>query len=107
MGRPIGSRNKQRAFSAALQVAVHGRPLCLRRIAERLLDGAEQGDLSYIRELADRLDGRPAQAIEYGDVPIRELTDAQLYEIASGGLDRDEGVPKALPAPTKPNRYPG
>ena len=102
MGRPIGSPNKQKAFNDALRVAVRGRPLCLRRVADKLIDGAEQGDLAYIRELADRLDGRPAQAIEHGHVPITELTDAQLYEIAAGAL-RDEGdlLPKALPPPRK------
>ena len=30
------------------------------------------------REIADRLDGKPAQAIERGDAPIERLTDNQL-----------------------------
>lgn len=33
----------------------------LRRIAEKLLDKAEEGDLVAIKEMGDRLDGKPAQ----------------------------------------------
>jgi hypothetical protein len=47
---------------------------------------AEEGDLAAIRELADRLDGKPAQVIDRRDASVDELTDAQLHLIASGGL---------------------
>lgn len=33
----------------------------LRALAEKLIDRAEQGDISALKELGDRLDGRPAQ----------------------------------------------
>lgn len=36
----------------------------LRRIAEKLLDKAEEGDLAAIKELGDRLDGKAAQSVE-------------------------------------------
>lgn len=36
----------------------------LRRIAEALLAKAEEGDLAAIKELGDRLDGKPAQTIQ-------------------------------------------
>jgi hypothetical protein len=36
----------------------------LRRIAEALLSKAEEGDMSAIKEMGDRLDGKPAQAVE-------------------------------------------
>ena len=39
-----------------------------------------------IRDLADRLDGKPAQAIERSDVMVEMLTDAELLLIAAGGL---------------------
>jgi hypothetical protein len=58
-------------------------------------------DLQSIREIADRLDGKAPQAIECGDVPIERLTDAQLYEIASGGLRDRDMIPKALPPPRR------
>ena len=35
----------------------------LRRIAEKLIDKAEEGDLAAIKELGDRVDGRAAQQI--------------------------------------------
>jgi len=80
VGRPLGSPNKQKPFRDALNIALRSRPLALRRIADRLLDSAEQGDLPAAREIIDRLDGRPAQSVEYGHLPVAELTDSQLYE---------------------------
>lgn len=101
MGRPIGSMNREKPFEDALRMALRQRPQALRRIADRLLDKGEEGDLQSIREIVDRLDGKAPQAIECGEVPIERLTDAQLYEIAAGGLrDRDK-IPKALPPPRK------
>jgi hypothetical protein len=38
-----------------------------------------------IREIADRLDGRPAQAIERGDIPVEVLSDPELFAIIRGG----------------------
>ena len=86
MGRPIGSVNREKPFNDALRIALRSHPLRLRRIAEKLTEKAEEGDLAAIRELADRLDGKPAQVIDRRDVHIEELTDAELHLIASGGL---------------------
>jgi len=99
MGRPIGSVNKQRPFNEALRVALRSRPLALRRVADRLLDAAENGELAYIRKLADRLDGKAPQMIDHGDLPITQLSDSQLNEIAG----RTNGIepPRALPPPNK------
>jgi len=101
VGRPLGSPNKQKPFREALSIALHSRPLALRRIADRLLDSAEQGDLHAAREVIDRLDGRPVQSVDYGDAPIRELTDSQLHQIAGRGLAEKYQELKALPAPRK------
>ena len=92
MGRPIGSSNREKPFNDALRIALRGDPLRLRRIAEKLATLAEEGDLAAIRELADRLDGKPAQVIDRRDALIEELTDAELHLIASGGL----AVPQKL-----------
>jgi hypothetical protein len=92
--------NKQKPFRDALNIAVRSRPLALRRIADQLLDQAEAGDLAAAREVADRLDGKPAQAVDYGELTVKQLTDSQLLEIASGGLSEKE--PLALPPPLKP-----
>jgi ribosomal protein L17 len=81
-------------------MALRARPYSLRRIADKLLDKGEQGDLAAAREVIDRTDGRAVQSVEYGDAPAMELTDSQLYEIAGRGLaERDHLVLKALPPP--------
>ncbi|QOZ71731.1 hypothetical protein [Bradyrhizobium arachidis] len=85
MGRPLGSPNREKPFQDALRIALRNRPLALRRVADQLLDKAEQGNLAYIRELVDRLDGKPVQVVDRRDVPIEELSDAELYRIAAGG----------------------
>src|SRR5262245_30827070 len=100
MGRPIGSVNREKPFNEALRIALRGDPLRLRRIAEKLATLAEEGDLSAIRELADRLDGKPAQMIDRRDALVDELSDIDLHLIASGGSH----VPKEvllIPPPTK------
>ena len=86
MGRPIGSVNREKPFNDALRIALRSRPLALRRIADQLLDKAEQGNLAYIHELVDRLDGKASQVIDRRDGTADELSDAELYLIARGGL---------------------
>ena len=88
MGRPIGSQNKEKPFADALRIALRNRPLALRRVADQLLDKAEQGNLAYIHELIDRLDGRPVQVFDQQDVPIEKLSTEELYRIAAGGSRR-------------------
>jgi hypothetical protein len=78
--------SEDRGDPDALRIALRGDPLRLRRIAEKLATLAEEGDLAAIRELADRLDGKPAQVIDRRDAPIEELSDSELHLIASGGL---------------------
>ena len=94
MGRPIGSLNREKPFNDALRVALKRDPRRLPRIAEKLAEKAEEGDLAAIREIADRLDGKPTQVIDRRDVPIRELSDAELHLIASQELE-----PKVLLLP--------
>jgi hypothetical protein len=86
MGRPIGSVNRQKPFTDMLRLALlSGGGRRLRVIADKLAEKAEQGDIQAIREIADRLDGRPMQAIERGDVPVEAMTDQQLMTIIRGG----------------------
>ena len=95
MGRPVGSINRERPFNEALRIALCQRPHSLRRVADRLIDKAEEGDLPSIRELIDRLDGRTVQQVDCGPIEIEQLTNTQLHAIASG-VD-----PLALPPPDK------
>ncbi|WP_148203757.1 hypothetical protein [Nitrobacter winogradskyi] len=87
MGRPIGSVNREKPVSDLLRVAVlSGGGRRLRVILEKLIDKAEQGDLQAIREIMDRLDGKPVQAIERSDArPLRQMSDRELFEIIQGG----------------------
>ena len=62
-------------------------------------------DLPSIRELVDRLDSRPAQTIDRHDVLVTELSDGELYLIASGARARHEPEMEVLPpAPLKDSR---
>lgn len=72
MARPAGSPNKDKPFRDALrmELAALGEddPKTLRRLARKLLETASKDDgLAAIKEVADRLDGKPAQAIENGE----------------------------------------
>ena len=80
-GRPLGSQNKDKPFRAALvrllQLA-DGNPARLDEIAAVLIAQASTGEIQAIREIADRLDGRPAQAVEIDDVNAYR-TPEQIY----------------------------
>ncbi len=65
-GNPNGAR-KPRAFEAELRMALKAVDATdrdgLRRVADRLIEKAIEGDVSAIREIADRIDGKVPQAI--------------------------------------------
>ncbi len=61
----------------------------LRAIARKLIALAESGDMQAIKELGDRTDGKPAQAIIGGDeddAPINVTLDAERFTRAIAGL---------------------
>jgi hypothetical protein len=109
-GRPPGSPNvrSERPFGEALRIEIAAAGTdqrALRAIARNLLDLAqrpEQSALAAIREIADRLDGKPKQEAEITmrQAIARELTDDDLAAIAVGG-DRDLVEPESKPDPTK------
>ena len=43
-----------------------------------MIEMAEGGDLQAIKEIGDRLDGKCAQTIERGDVPLEMRSDSEL-----------------------------
>jgi len=84
-------RQRKREWTAALREAIAANPGCLREIADKLILAAKAGDTFAIREIGDRLDGKPCQAVEVSsadDVPTMRysLTLAQLQDIAAGIL---------------------
>ncbi len=80
-GRPQGAQNKDKPFRDALRLELaaltEDDPRTLRRLARKLLETAAKDDgLPAIKEVADRLDGKPAQAVIGGeeDDPAITLT---------------------------------
>lgn len=70
MGAPVGNQNaaKAKMWRAAIERALDAkgagdRLAALNELATKLLERCEEGDLGALRELGDRLDGKPAQAI--------------------------------------------
>ena len=66
-GAPVGnnnsSRNNRLWTDTIRRIAVQSDGKRLRAIAEALYDKAEQGDIAAIKEIGDRLEGKPAQTI--------------------------------------------
>lgn len=61
-GNRLGARAKVFEHELRKEIA-QGDPERLRRIAIKLLERAEEGDLFAIREVADRLDGKATQTV--------------------------------------------
>ena len=106
MGRPIGSVNRQKPFNDVLLMTLRSNPLALRRIAAKLVERAEEGELAAIREIADRLDGKPVQMLDRRDVPLNQLTDEELLAIAAGALPEREEMKVLLLPPAAPKSKP-
>lgn len=71
VGAPFGNTNatKGRPWRAAIERALAKRSLASKKealddLAEVMLAACEAGDISAIKELGDRLEGKPSQAIE-------------------------------------------
>ena len=87
---PLGRPKAEKLFKGSLIRAINRRdsgkdPQALEKIADKLLDQAMKGEISAIKELADRLDGKPAQAIVGGDdddnpLVITHTLDADLIK---------------------------
>src|SRR5712671_6668203 len=104
-GRPLGSPNvrNEKPFGTALRMelaAAGDSHRELRLIARNLINLAragEPGALQAIREIADRLDGKPKQEAEVtlSKTMARELSDDDLAAIAVGADDQEiQPVPK-------------
>lgn len=74
MPAPLGNQNarKGKPWQAAINRALEKRSRvaqmeALDELAESLLRKCDDGDIAALKELGDRLDGKPAQAIVNGD----------------------------------------
>ena len=99
MAAPKGNRNarKARVWRDALVYVLDNfensaikKGQCLRMMANKLVEKALDGEMPAIKEIADRLDGKPHQAfVEVSDNrPIEQLTNAELEAIILDGLKR-------------------
>lgn len=97
-GRSGTNKNKDKPFTEALrmEIAAAGSDLKrLRTIAAKALSMAEKGDMQAITFIADRLEGKPMQAV---DMTVRraiakELSDDELADIAVGSGEGDTDTP--------------
>ena len=85
MGAPVGNQNakKNKPWADALNralLAEDGKKL--RALADKLIDKALDGDVTALKEVGDRMDGKAAQAItgaDGGDLIVRLIaSDADL-----------------------------
>ena len=96
MANPRGQqRDKPYRDALRMELASAGEDMrALRKIARAHIALAEAGDMSAIKEMADRLDGKPAQesTITVHRAP-RELSDHELSDIAAGSSEGTDPAP--------------
>jgi Family of unknown function (DUF5681) len=92
-GNPKGKKPgtlKEKPYREALRMEIAAAEdfKDLRSIARAHLEKARSGDMAAIKELADRLDGRPAQdaSVSIEHRRPEELTNEELMAIAASGL---------------------
>jgi hypothetical protein len=99
-GRPIGST--KRPWTAAIERAVHrtardGKTRRLDQLADRLVRSGINGDVAAMKEIGDRLEGRPKIEIEARiNRTAADFSEDELDTlIAAAGLasEPDEGQP--------------
>lgn len=93
-GNP-GGKAKTKDFSEAIRLSVleaEGDKTKLRLIAEKLVEMAVQGDMQAIREVGDRLEGKPSQSVDVNDarepIPEQEERDRILELLERRGTIR-------------------
>jgi hypothetical protein len=71
MGAPVGNQNgsKGRAWGEAVKRAIRAKygkewDEALQDLASKLVEAADKGDLQALKEVGDRIDGKPKQQIE-------------------------------------------
>ena len=96
MPAPKGNRNNAngRKFAGAVRRALHDRA-ALQGIANKLVDLALSGEAWAIREIGDRIDGKPAQTTEL-NVTTRqapqEMDEAELDRRIAALTAREAGT---------------
>ena len=85
MAGTIGNQNSSKTNrlwgETIKRAALHNDAEKLRKIADKLLDLAADGDMSAIKEFGDRFDGKATQAIDLGSDPDRPMIQKLVREI--------------------------
>jgi len=91
MAAPLGNQNatKAKPWADAIRRALaraeqnEGDPRSLNALADRLLTACQAGELQALKELGDRLDGKPAQAIVGDDEQPLQIIALVRYQGAA------------------------
>jgi hypothetical protein len=93
MGAPVGNQNaaKAKQWTAAIQRALAKRSkvesaLAIDDLAEKLLLACDKGEIGALKELGDRLEGKPAQALTIGgdsDAPLETKIEVVLVRAST------------------------
>ena len=88
MGAPVGNQfaAKAKRWSMAIDRALEKRSKvaqveAMDMLAEKLLALCDEGDLGALKELGDRIEGKPGQAIDIGSDPERPFIQRLVREI--------------------------
>jgi hypothetical protein len=99
MAAPYGNKNFQdgRVWRSAINQALEkrgagDRMAALRAIADKLLDQAEAGDMAALKELGDRVDGKPAQSVDIGNADGKPFLQAIEHRIVDPVDPHPKGV---------------
>lgn len=98
--KPVGGK-PDKLIRDALKAAIRQEPDKLKRIAQKWLDKAEEGDMQAINSLADRIDGKAIQTVvgdsDYDPILVKDF-DARLIELARkagiAGIATEEALSK-------------
>lgn len=84
-GAPFGNKNnsKGRMFFSELRKALTQEPERLRAIALKLISLAEKGEPWAVKELVDRIDGKPSQPQETEGTDTAKLLTIDLRFVTS------------------------
>ena len=95
-GAPVGNQNaaKGKKWKAALDRALEAKSRVLGKealdeCAAVLIDQALAGEQWALRELGDRYDGKPSQALDIGSDPDRPLINKVVREIVDNSHPAD------------------
>jgi len=88
VGAPPGNNNgsKNRIWTLAIEKALKKRSKSdqmeeLIELAEVLLDNCRDGDMVAIKELGDRLEGKPTQTVERNDTRTITLIERRIVQV--------------------------